>query len=122
MQPEGKQLVGSIRRRLNLLIYVSIIGLVITGILLSNRSPLFFGFFNLANDYSLFLAVKHILTILMVVFTIVQSQVLPRFTSLAPPTQKKLTAGLLFANIIMGVLMLLLSGILAAVSIMTSVP
>jgi uncharacterized membrane protein len=121
-QPEKEKATEAIRSRLSILIYISIIGLLITGILLSNRSPLFLGYFTIANEYSFLLTLKHSLIGIMVVFTITRSQVVPRLTTLKVPTKKKLNGGLLFANIILGILVLFFSAYTATLTLVTPIP
>lgn len=121
-QPEKEKVTDAIRSRLSILIYISIIGLLITGILLSNRSPLFLGYFTIANEYSFILTIKHALIGVMVVFTIVRSLVVPRLTTLQMPTKKKLNGGILFANIILGILVLFFSAYTATVMLVTPIP
>ena len=101
--PQMKGLMDAIQRRLSGLVYVSIVGLVITGLLMSNRSPAFQGLFSLGNAYSMAL-------------TLVRSQGLRQRQGPQPPPQEKLSAALLFLNIALGILILLLSGWIAALS------
>ncbi len=121
-QPEKKAVMDTIRKRFSIVVYISILGLLVTGIMLSNRSPLFLGYFNLSNEYSFLLAIKHLLIVLMVVLTVVRSVLLPRLTSLTPPRKMKLNGVVLFANIILGLLVLLLSGFTAAAALAPSPP
>jgi hypothetical protein len=80
------------------------------------------GYFTIANEYSFLLTLKHSLIGIMVVFTITRSQVVPRLTTLKVPTKKKLNGGLLFANIILGILVLFLSAYTATLTLVTPIP
>ena len=44
--PQTKKFVDAIQKRLSVLVYVSIVGLLLTGLLQANRSPAFQGLFN----------------------------------------------------------------------------
>ena len=114
MGPQTKKLMDAIQKRLSVLVYVSIVGLVLTGLLLSNRSPAFLGLFHFGNPYSAVLAVKHLLVLVMIAVALYRSLVLGRQSGPSAPSREKLSAGLLFLNIILAILVLLLSGFSAA--------
>ncbi|HEY77454.1 MAG TPA: hypothetical protein G4O00_14960 [Thermoflexia bacterium] len=116
MGPETKRLMDAIQRRLSILIYISIAGLILTGLLLSNRSPSFQGLFHFGDVYSTLLSVKHILVLVMIAVALYRSLVLGRSRKPLGPTQEKVKAGLLFLNIGLGIGVLLLSAICAALS------
>ncbi|MCK4571058.1 hypothetical protein KAT84_03810, partial [Candidatus Bipolaricaulota bacterium] len=61
-----KELIDNIQNRLSVFVYISILGLLGTGMLLANRASQFDGSFSFANGYSTVLAIKHIVVILMV--------------------------------------------------------
>ncbi|HHX63582.1 MAG TPA: hypothetical protein GX702_01705, partial [Chloroflexi bacterium] len=65
--PEARGLMDGIQRRLRVAVYVSIVGLLLTGILMSRRNPAFTGLFSVGNTYSAILAAKHIAVLSMVV-------------------------------------------------------
>jgi putative copper export protein len=112
--PQMKQLMDAIQKRLSGLVYVSIVGLVVTGLLLSNRAPTFGGLFHLRNPYSAVLTIKHILVLGMVGITLYRSLILGRRSEPATPTQEKLSVALLLLNMVLGIGVLLLSGFSAA--------
>jgi uncharacterized membrane protein len=115
--PETKKLMDTIQKRQSVLTYVSLVGLVLTGLLQANRASEFLGLFSLGNTYSAVLAVKHILVLAMIVIALYRSLVLSKATTHA---QEKLKAALLILNIIFGVCILLLSGLATAIS--SSIP
>jgi len=110
MGPQTKKLMDAIQKRLSVLVYVSIVGLVLTGFLQANRSPAFQGLFSFGNSYSTVLTLKHILVLAMIAVALYRSLVLGRRSGPSTPSQEKLSAGLLFLNIVLGVAVLLLSG------------
>ncbi|MCD4803985.1 MAG: hypothetical protein K8R16_13695 [Anaerolineales bacterium] len=115
--PETKKLMDTIQKRNSVLIYVSMIGLVLTGLLQANRTSAYLGLFSLGNTYSAILAVKHILVLAMIAIALYRSLVLSKAST---PAQEKLKATLLILNIIFGVGILLLSGFTAVLS--SSIP
>jgi putative copper export protein len=115
--PETKTLVDSIRSRLSRLVYISMLGLLVTGILLSSRSPLFVGYFSIGNEYSLILVIKHVLIGIMVILSVLRSQVIPRAKRIKPDKEQKLNAMILVMNTIMGIIVLFMSGYISALSI-----
>jgi uncharacterized membrane protein len=111
--PQTKKLMDAIQKRHSVLIYVSLVGLVLTGLLQANRTSAFLGLFSFGNTYSAVLAVKHILVLAMIVIALYRSLALAQaFT----PVQEKLKATLLILNIVFGVSILLLSGFITALS------
>ena len=111
--PQTKKLMDAIQKRHSLWIYVSLVGLVLTGLLQANRAPAFQGLFSFGNAYSAVLAVKHILVLAMIAIALYRSLALG---SASTPAEEKLKARLLVLNIILGVSILLLSGFTAALS------
>lgn len=119
MGPQTKQLMDAIQKRLSVLVYVSIVVLIVTGLLLSNQSAAFQGLFRFNNPYAIVLSLKHILVLGMVAVAVLRSVALAR--RVGPPgpgqeKQEKLKMALLFLNIAMGILVLLLSGFSAALA------
>ncbi len=114
--PQTKQLMAAIQSRMSGLIYVSIVVLVVTGLLQANRAADFQGLFSFANAYSTALAIKHLLVVAMIAVALYRSLALGRGTGPSTPSQEKLSAGLLLLNIGLGVAVLLLSAIGAALA------
>lgn len=111
--PQTRRLMTAIQKRLGVLVYISIVGLLVTGVLLSRRAAAFEGMFRFGNPYSLALGIKHLLTLLMIAVTLLRSVVLRRATG---PALERLKGALLFLNMALGILVLLLSGFSAALS------
>ncbi|MGD1993729.1 MAG: CopD family protein [Anaerolineae bacterium] len=112
--PQMKQLMDAIQKRLSVLVYVSIVGLVLTGLLLSNRAAAFNGLFHFGNPYSTVLTIKHILVLGMIGITLYRSLILGRRGEHSTPAQEKLSVALLLLNMVLGIGVLLLSGLSAA--------
>jgi len=114
--PEMKKLMDAIQKRLSVLVYVSIVGLLLTGLLQANRAQDFQGLFSFANTYSIFLSLKHVLVLAMIAITLYRSLVLGRRTGPSTPAQEKLSVKLLLLNMVLGVAVLLHSGFGAALA------
>lgn len=114
--PGTKRLTQLIQKRLSVLVYVSIVGLLVTGAFQANRSPAFQGLFSFGNSYSTTLALKHLLVLAMIAVALVRSLVLGRASGPSTPAREKLNATLLLLNIALGVLILLATGFAAALS------
>lgn len=112
---QTKVLMKAIQQRLSILVYASIIGLIVTGMLQANQSDEFNGLFAMDNDYSLVLTLKHVLVIVMVGITLTRSLGLKRL-KLTELTKERLNIRLLFTNLVLGIGVLLLSGFSAALA------
>ena len=86
--PEMKALLAAIQRRLSVLVYVSIAGLIVTGVLQAQRNPAFEGLFTFGNAYSTVLTLKHIVVVLMIGIALFRSLVVTfaTFRSVPRPT------------------------------------
>ena len=111
--PETKKVMDLIQKRHSVIVYTSIIGLTLTGLLQANRSSLFLGLFSFGNTYSAVLTIKHVLVIAMIIIALYRSLALAKTSS---PTQEKLKKILMLLNIIFGISILLLSGFATALS------
>ena len=111
--PETKKVMDAIQKRHSVIVYTSIIGLTLTGLLQANRSSLFLGLFSFGNTYSTVLTIKHVLVIAMIIIALYRSLALAKTSS---PAQEKLKKILMLLNIIFGISILLLSGFATALS------
>ena len=114
---EGKELrplLMDIQKRLSLLVAISIPILVITGILESWHSKDFQGFFSFGNTYSTLLSIKHILVVAMICIAISRKALMARNIEKLK-SREKLSAITLFANALIGVAVVILSGFCSAV-------
>ncbi|TFF68163.1 hypothetical protein EU520_00725 [Candidatus Thorarchaeota archaeon] len=116
MGPEANKLMDVIRQRLSILVYASMIGLLVTGLLMGNSSPLYAGVLTITNEYSILLTVKHLVITVMVVLAIVRSRVLPRMT-MQDMKKNKMGARLTILNMILGIVVLLLSAFTSAMTL-----
>jgi putative copper export protein len=112
--PQTKDLLATIQGRLSVVVYISIAGLLITGMLQAQRNAAFEGLFSFGNAYSVALSLKHIVVVAMVGIALFRSLVLRRLRGPLKPGQERLSMGLLLLNVVLGIAVLLLSGFSAA--------
>ncbi len=74
--PQTKKALGAFKKKQRIWVYISMAGLVITGVLMSRRSPEFVQFFSFSNPYSIALSIKHIIVIVMIGIALYRSIVL----------------------------------------------
>lgn len=110
------ELSKNIQKRLNSLVLISIMGLWITGMLLANRSTAFTGLFNTSNTYSLAMAVKHGLVIIMTILALIRTRLVVRTKKVPESSTEKRGAVILVCNIILGIAVLLLSAYTATIA------
>lgn len=111
--PEGEQIILAIGKRLRYFVYVSIVGLIVTGVLMSKQAPLYTSPFSFANRYSMLVSIKHIIIIPMVLIALVKSVWLDQVTNPSPAV-KKARIMLIYVNLLLGVAVIVLSGMSAA--------
>jgi len=110
------ELSNNIQKRLNTIVIVSLIGLWITGMLLANRSTAFTGLFSTSNTYSLAMAIKHSLVIIMTILALARTWLVVRTKKVTKPSTEKRGAIILVCNIILGIAVLLLSAYTATLA------
>lgn len=102
------------QKKLSTLVFISIIGLWITGVLLSRRSGQISGFLNFSNQYAAFISIKHIIVLVMIGVAFIRRFGPGRKLSTITPQGMKLYISLLMINLILGTGVLVLSGLAAA--------
>ncbi len=113
---ELRKLIDAVQRRLSWVVYASMVGLILTGILLSRRSPSFTGLFQTGNLYSLVLTIKHVFVIAMVGIGLYRRLALVPRRGPADAAREKRSMALIYLNLALGVIVLLLSGFSAALA------
>lgn len=113
--PQSQALINAITRRHRIWVYFSIAGLFITGLLLSKSEPGFMGFMRFDNLYSILTAIKHILTFAMVFLALFRSLYFGKKDKKPSPKLIKFSMLLIIVNFIFGLLVLLLSGLIASI-------
>lgn len=119
---ETKALNALIKKKLSLLTYISMVGLIITGLLMSRQAQLDglnTGFLSFGTEYSTLLSIKHILYFLMIFLSVFRSQIVDRVKKFTPEQKQKLNMLTLMLNVLAGLVVLFLS---AYTSVLASLP
>ncbi len=106
---ETKLTISTIKKRMSIFVYVSMVGLIVTGLLMAKQSGQSTGFLSFENTYTSILSTKHILYILMILLSISRSLIIDKLENLTPPAKEKLNMIILIINMLVGVLVLALS-------------
>ncbi len=119
---ETQALNSLIKKKLSVLTYISIVGLIITGLLMSNKavlSGLSTGFLSFGNEYSTLMSIKHLLYFVMIFLSLFRSQFVDKVKKFAPEQKQKLNMLTLMLNILAGLAVLFLS---SYVSVLAALP
>ena len=114
--PQVKKVMSAFQNRQSIWVYISMGGLILTGLLLSNRNPEFDSLFGFGNAYSVALSIKHILVILMTGITLYRSLILSRPQAVMTPEKEQLSFKLLIINVFLAVAVLFSSGLVSALA------
>lgn len=111
---KSQEMMKAVTRRHRVWTYLSMVGLVVTGLLLGRSSPSFAGFMRFDNFYSSLTAVKHLLIVVMVAIALFRSIKFAKKDGADSPGPKKMNVILVTVNFALGVAVLLLSAFAAA--------
>lgn len=114
--PQLKNVMTAFRKRQSVWVYISMAGLILTGLMLSQRDPQFVHLFGFSNPFSIALSIKHIFVLLMIAVTLYRSLVLERKGATTTPKKEKLSFQLLVINAILAILVLFSTGAISALS------
>lgn len=112
--PQVKKVMQAFQKRQSTWVYISMAGLIVTGLMLSKRSPGFVHLFGFGTPYAAALSIKHILVILMIGISLVRTLILGRGSGQTTPQKEKLNFQLLVTNAALAVAVLFTSGLIAA--------
>lgn len=113
--PQVKKVMTIFQKRQSVWVYVSMAGLILTGLLMTNRSPEYEALFSFGNAYSAMLSIKHILVLAMIGISLYRALVLGRARAMTPE-KERLNVRLLLINAGLAVTVLLVSGFVAALA------
>jgi len=104
------------QKRLATIALISVVGLWITGLLLSKQSPAYSGFMDFSTTTNRILSIKHILILYMIAIALYRRFVLGRKLKNFNESQQKTYGILLMVNSVLALIVLFLSGIAASLS------
>jgi putative copper export protein len=110
----AKKVMLAFQKRQSKWVYISMGGLILTGLMMNRRSPEFQHLFSFQNIYSITLSIKHILVILMIGITLYRSLIFSRKQTGPLPMKDKLGYQLIKINAMLAITILLLSGLVAS--------
>jgi len=105
-----KKLMQIYQNKLRVVAIVSIVGLWITGMLMGRQSPAYAGFLNFSTTYNILLSLKHLIIFVMIAIAVYRGFILGRKIESFNPKQQKLYAALLLINLVLGIVVVFLSG------------
>lgn len=114
--PQIKKVMMAFQKRQSIWVYVSMGGLILTGLLMSNRNPEFDHLLGFGNVYSSTLSIKHILVILMIGITLYRSLILSQPKAVMTPKKEHLSFQLLIVNVVIAIAVLFTSGLVASLA------
>ncbi|GAB1482538.1 hypothetical protein MASR2M78_13540 [Treponema sp.] len=109
----AQDMMQAVTRRHRVWVYISIVGIIVTGLLLGKSSPKYSGFMQFDNLYSSLASIKHLLTFAMIVITLFRSISFGKKDKVLNPKQNKISFLLIAGNLIFGVVVILLSALMA---------
>ncbi len=110
-----KPIVDLIQKKLSVLAITSMIGLAITGLLMTNRLVTLNGLFDFSNQYTIILSIKHIIGIFMIIIAIVRRYYLDKIFGSKNPNKEKYNVLLLISNVLLGWIVLFLGSYLVKI-------
>ena len=113
--PQAQSFMNAITRRHSVWIYICIAGLFITGLLLGKSNAAYLGFMRFDNLYSSLTSIKHIIVFAMILIALFRSISFGKKDIKMSPEQNKFSMLLIIINFFFGLLILLLSGLVASI-------
>ncbi|HZK28951.1 MAG TPA: hypothetical protein VFD19_01895 [Clostridia bacterium] len=110
---KAQEVMQAVTRRHRVWTYISIIGIFVTGLLLGKSSPEYAGFMQFDNLYSSLASVKHLLIFAMIAIALFRSISFGKKDRVVNPKQNKISFLLIAGNLLFGVVVLLLSALMA---------
>ena len=104
-----KPIIDQIQKKLSVLAITSMIGLIITGLLMTNRVVTLNGLLDFSTPYTVALSIKHIISIFMVTIALIRRYYMDQIFGMKNPKKEKYNMILLISNVILGWVVLFLS-------------
>lgn len=114
--PQTRKAIQAFQKRQSVWVYISMGGLILTGLLMSKQNADFAHLFGFGNAFSTVLSIKHILVVIMIGLTLYRSLFVNHPREGMPPKNEKLSFQLLLINAGLAVAVLFTSGLVAALA------
>lgn len=112
--PQLELLMNAILDRQRVWVYISIVGLAVTGVIQARTQPGFNGLMRFDSMYGVLISLKHIATLFMIAIALFRSFVFRKKSKNGSPLQMRRGLQLIAINASLGMIVLLLSGFLVA--------
>ena len=113
---EARRMMQAILRRQRVWVFICIVGLFITGVIQARAVPGFHGLLKFDTTYSLLTSIKHLLMAVMTIIAIFRSVVFMKKAKANSPSSEHNGMPLIVLNAVLGVIVLLLSGLMTVFS------
>lgn len=125
--PSMGKLMGAVMKRFRVLVYTSIVVLVITGAVITRFDVSYPGFFQLGSIWSIMALIKHIIIVIMIIIVIIAFEGIgkkaAKLAAKGPSPEvaaiQKKQIGIASFGFILGIIVLVLTAIMTAVSFTT---
>jgi putative copper export protein len=114
--PQTKKVIFTFQKRQSMWVYISIAGLILTGLVMTNRSSEFDQLFGFGNPYMIALTIKHILVLVMIGISLYRSLAPDRNKGSSSSAKEHLNAKLLLINVFLALAVLLTSSFVSALA------
>jgi len=114
--PQVKKVMQAFQKRQSVWVFISMAGLIVTGLMLSKQDPDFVHLFTFGSPFASALSIKHILVIIMIGISLERSLILGRAKGPTTPQKERLNFILLMVNAGLAVAVLFMSGFIAALA------
>lgn len=112
--PQAQNLLTAVTQKHRSWVYISIVGLFVTGILLGKASPNQIGFMHFDSTYAVIASIKHILTFMMILIVVFRSVFFIRGNGTKANGNRFGKLPVLI-NFVLGIIVLVLSSMMAAI-------
>ena len=112
--PQARSLMVAVTQRQRIWVFISVLGLFITGLLMSKGNPNSTGFMHFDTTYAILASVKHILTFIMVLIAGARSGRYGKEET-KPSPKDRMGAPMIVVNLILGIAVLVLSSFMAVI-------
>lgn len=114
--PQVKKVMMAFQKRHSTWVYVSMLGLALTGLLISKQNPDYYQLFGFNNTFSVALSIKHLLVLFTISITLYRTLVLGRPQKPISPKTERLNLTLLIVNVVLALAVLLNSALITVIA------
>lgn len=113
--PQVKQVMRAFQKQQGRWVFISMLGLILTGIMMTHRVASLRQLFTFSDPYTSWLSIKHILVVVMIVIALYRVFALGRKAGDLPPQKEKRSFLLFVVNAVLAVVVLFTSAVLSII-------